>query len=367
MDFDYYEILGVSRNATHEEIKKAYRREAAKYHPDKNKSPDATERFKKINEAFQVLSDPKKRELYDKYGKAGVDGGYAGGTYYTNQVEIDISQIFSDAFDVFKDFDILSGAFNPFDIKRSRSKYRGKDIEIQVNITYFDSIYGAEKVINYPRYDKCDKCKGTGGLKVEKCSHCQGTGRITQYVRSFLGNIQTIQTCPHCEGTGTRIVEKCDKCNGTSLVNTDRSIKIKIPRGATEGLTLRFKGEGNAGKYGGEFGDLYVKLLFDADQGFYKDGINLVKDLYIPFYYLILGGKIKIYTPEGIKEINIPANTPAGTQIRLHNMGLPDVNVRKRGDIILNIYPALPSDLTAEERDWLLKFKQKRQDDGVIY
>lgn len=358
MNMDYYEILGVSRNASQEEIKKAFRRKVMEYHPDRNKSPDATEKFKKINEAFQVLSDPKKREMYDKFGTADFNSQFNSSQYnrYGSNVEFDFSEIFGDTFDsIFGDFQDI---FSNFGINRSRGKQKGKNIEIDLHITIEDIINGAKKRIKFNRQDPCRVCNGSGGKKVMNCNHCGGTGRINQIIKSFFGNIQTVQSCPYCEGRGVKIIEKCDSCNGTTLVNFEKEMDINIPIGITDGITLRFKGEGNAGKFNGPRGDLFVNVKLEKNNlGFNVNGRDLEKTIFIPYYYFILGGNIKVNTFDGIKDVYINPNTPSGYKIILNGLGLPDMKTRLRGNIILTLQPAFPTNLNNDELELLKKIK----------
>lgn len=369
---DYYEILGVPRNATQEEIKKAFRKKAAEYHPDRNKSPDAPEKFKKINEAFQVLSDPKKREFYDRYGSTDFNN-YTNNSYRnynSGSVDFDFTQIFGDTFDsIFGDFgDGFESIFSNFNNKRS-GKNKGKNIEINLNVSIEEIIKGSKKFIKFQRMDPCPSCNGLGGKKVSKCSHCNGTGRVKQIIKSFFGNIQTIQTCPYCEGTGYQILEKCDKCNGTTLINNEKTMEIDIPIGIDEEITLRFKGEGSAGKFNTERGDLYVNIVLDKNNllGFELNGKNLIKNLYIPYYYFIVGGVIKVNTFDGIQTIEIKPNTPAGANFVIHKLGLPDIKSKSRGDIILTLLPSFPNTLTNEELELLNKLKSNENYRDLVY
>ena len=369
MALDYYEILGVSRDATIEEIKRAYRKKAAEYHPDKNKSPDAVEKFKQVNEAFQVLSDPKKREMYDRFGYVGDNGFYneTSGATRGRQVEFDFSQIFGDSFDsiFFDGFDNFSDLFSTLNGRR-RTKHRGKDIELNLEISLEDVIKGGEKVISFKRQEVCSTCKGTGGEKVDKCSYCNGTGRITQIVRTFLGNVQTVQECPHCNGSGYKIINKCRVCNGSGLVEKDISFKVKIPVGAKTGMTLRFRGDGNSGKFNGEKGDLFITLNVIADKNYKIVGENdIQKEVFLPFYIFMLGGDIKVQTFDGIKQVHVDKNTKSGSKITIKGLGLPDIRSRRRGDMILVLLPEFPIDLDENLEKALEVFKRSQENERI--
>lgn len=357
MQSDYYEILGVSKDASETDIKKAFRKKAVEYHPDRNKSPDAAEKFKKVNEAYQVLSDPEKRKMYDRFGSSAFTGANAGGENYGQQVQFDFSDLFGEG------FDSIFGESNPFgDIfggrASSKDTNRGKDLEIKLDIGLSDVIFATEKTIEFYRKEKCSNCKGNGGSKVEKCSNCNGSGRVAQVTRSLFGNIQVVRPCPKCNATGQVILEKCNVCKGYSTVGTKHSIKIRIPAGVESGMTLRFSGEGDAGKYGGKNGDLYIVLNVKSEKGFIRQGNNLIKEIKIPFYTLILGDTLTFDTFDGEKTIKVPPYTKVGVDLVLKGYGVPDMHTKNRGDIVIKLTPEIPDKLSQEEITLYNKLKE---------
>lgn len=360
MGNDYYEILGVPRNATQEEIKKAFRKKVLEYHPDRNKSPDATEKFKKINEAYQVLSDPKKREMYDRYGKDAFAGYANNESHYTQQVQFDFSDIFGDSFDsLFQNvfFDGNNSFEEIFGRSRKSSKNKGRDLDLTIDITLEDVIKGSQKVVEYKRYEVCHVCHGSGASKLEKCSYCNGSGHVSQVKRTIFGNVQFVQDCPKCNGKGNIVLEKCFHCKGETRVLVDHKLNIKIPAGVEDGMTFRFSGEGDAGKNEGRYGDLYIKVRVLEDKDFIRQGNNLITKIIIPYYIFILGGEVKVKTFDGEKTIHIPKLTKVDTEFVLRGYGVPDMLNKKRGDIIVKLVPSVPDSISQIELDLYQKLK----------
>jgi molecular chaperone DnaJ len=360
MSGDYYEILGINKSATEAEIKKAFRKKAVEFHPDRNKAPDAAEKFKQINEAYQVLSDPKKRQMYDQFGKSAFGGGQGNtGGYYGGQggMEFDFSGLFGDNFGTF--FGEESG--NPleqiFGNTRSKKQTRGKDLYVQMNIKLEDIINAPEKEIQYRRKNHCSACNGQGGKKVEKCKNCSGTGRVKQITRSLFGNIQVMTTCPVCKGSGYEILEKCNVCKGESVIDETHKLKIRIPAGIESGMNIKFSGEGDAGKFKKEHGDLYIEI--NVDYGNYKrvgDDLNI--DMKVPLYSLILGDKLIFETIDGAREIKIPHGTEIDTIISLQGLGVPNLHTKRKGNLNLKLRTEIPKKLSKEEKELFERIKE---------
>ncbi|BDQ04561.1 MAG: chaperone protein DnaJ [Candidatus Dojkabacteria bacterium] len=360
MSNDYYEILGVSRNATQEEIKKAFRKKLLEYHPDRNKSPDATEKFKKINEAYQVLSDPRKRQLYDNYGQSAFTNNAAAGANYTEQIQFDFSDIFGESFDsIFQN--VFFDGKTPFDEifgrNKTRTKNKGRDIELNLDVTLVEVIKGSERNIVYKRYESCPVCHGSGASKLEKCSYCNGSGHVSQIKRTIFGNVQVIQDCQKCNGTGHIVVEKCPHCKGETRILVDHTLNIKIPAGIEDGLTLRFSGEGDVARNAGIYGDLYIKLRVLEDKHFIRQGKNLITKITVPFYTFILGGEVRVNTFDGEQIVHVKKLTKVDTEFVLKGYGIPELYNKKRGDIIVKLVPEVPDSISQLELDLYQRLK----------
>ncbi len=334
---DYYEILGVSRTATKVEIKKAYRKLAMKYHPDRNPGDkEAEEKFKLINEAYQVLSDDEKRAIYDKFGKEGLEGrGYRP------------SGDFSDIFDMFND---IFGGFG-FEENYNDTPY-DLDKAVEITLEFEEAAYGVSKTIKNQYLSLCPKCNGTGAKTKETCPTCKGHGRI------IVGNgfIKMSQPCPNCEGKGYIIKEKCDECHGRGYILKEEELHIDIPAGVDSGMRMRIPGKGNEGKRGR--GDLYLVFKVKPSKIFKRKGNNLIVEIPVFFTSAILGDKIKIPTLEGEKEIEIKPNTKDKTQIMLKGLGLPDPNTGYKGDLYAIINIVYPKKMTNEQKELLEKLHE---------
>ena len=334
---DYYEILGVSRNATKIEIKKAYRKLAMKYHPDKNPGDkEAEEKFKLINEAYQVLSDDEKRAIYDRYGKEGLEGrGYRP------------KNDFSDIFDMFND---IFGGFGfeeydedlPYDIDKA----------IEITLEFEEAVYGVSKEIEIEYFSLCPVCNGSGAKTKETCPTCRGQGRIV------VGNgfMRIAQTCPNCNGRGFIIKEKCNECNAKGFILKKEKIHIDIPAGVDSGMRMRVAGKGNESKRGR--GDLYIIFKVKPSKIFKRKGNNLIVEVPVFFTSAILGDKIKIPTLEGEREIEIKPNTKDKTQIMLKGLGIPDPNTGYKGDLYAIINIVYPKKMTKEQKELLEKLHE---------
>ena len=352
---DYYEILGVSKNADESEIKKAYRKMALKYHPDKN--PDdkqAEEKFKEAAEAYEVLSNIEKRKKYDQFGHAGVGGaGSSGGGFGGMNME-----------DIFSQFgDIFGGHFGGFGGSSrggGRRVNRGSNLRIKVKLTLEEVANGVEKKIKVNKYISCSSCHGTGavdGSAYNNCSTCRGTGHVTRVTNTILGQMQTSSTCPSCGGEGQIIKDKCKTCFGDGIVRAEEVIDIHIPAGVGEGMQLSVEGKGNAAARGGIPGDLIVVIEEIEHEFLKRDGVNLYYDHYINFVDAAIGTSAEIPTIEGKAKIKIEPGTQSGKILRLKGKGLPDVNSYSRGDILVNINVWTPQSLTSEEKKILEKLK----------
>jgi len=354
---DYYEVLGISKDATDSEIKKAYRQMALKYHPDKNPGDkEAEEKFKEAAEAYEVLSNKEKRQRYDRYGHAGV-GGAAG----SNGFHMSMDDIFSQFGDIFGDaFGGAFGGFGGFGGTRQRRRRvnRGSNLRIKVKLTLDEIAHGVEKKIKVNKYVPCGSCQGSGskgGSSYSTCSTCHGTGQVTRVTNTFLGQMQTSSTCPTCGGEGQVIVNKCPACAGDGIVKGEEIITMKIPAGVENGMQLSMTGKGNAGARGGVPGDLIILIEEDEHELFERDGVNLLHDAYISFTDAALGTSLDVPTIDGKARIKIAPGTQAGKVLRLKGKGLPSINAYGTGDLLVNINVWTPKNLSKEEREILEK------------
>ena len=355
---DYYEILGVSKNASDAEIKKAYRQMALKYHPDKNPDDkEAEEKFKEAAEAYEVLSDANKRSRYDQFGHAGI-GGAAG----TGGFSMSMDDIFSQFGDIFGD--AFGGAFSGFGGfggsrgGRRRRVNRGSNLRVKVKLTLEEIAKGVEKKIKVNKYVSCNTCSGTGakgGSSYSTCSTCHGTGQVTRVANTFLGQMQTSSTCPTCGGEGQIIENKCPSCMGDGIVKGEEIISIKIPAGVEEGMQLSMSGKGNAGARGGVPGDLIILIEEIENEHFERDSVNLLHEAYISFTDAALGTTLEVPTIDGKARIKITPGTQAGKVLRLKGKGLPSVNSYGTGDLLINLNVWTPKHLSKEEKEMLEK------------
>ncbi len=350
---DYYEILGVSRNATPEEIKKAYRQKALKFHPDKNQGDSSAEaKFKEAAEAYEVLSNADKKARYDQYGHAGMGNNFGGGGFGGGMSMEDIFSQFGDIFGGFGGFGSGHGR------STGRRVNRGTNLRIKVKLTLEEILTGIEKKVKVSKYVACRTCSGTGardGASFHKCSTCNGMGSVTRVTNTFLGQMQTTSVCPTCGGEGKTITEKCTVCFGNGIVKEDEVIGINIPAGVAEGMQLSIGGKGNAAARGGVPGDLIVLVEEVPHDKLIRDGSNLLYDHYINFSQAVLGDTVEIPTLEGKARIKIEPGTQAGKVLRLKGKGLPSVNAYGRGDLLVNINVWTPQTTSKEERAILEK------------
>jgi molecular chaperone DnaJ len=355
---DYYEVLGVSRNADESEIKKAYRQMALKYHPDKNPgNKEAEEKFKEAAEAYEVLSDKKKRQQYDQFGHSGMGGfGSNGGGHHMSME------------DIFANFGDIFGGHNPFESffgggtrqGRPRQTKKGTNLRVKVKLTLQEIAHGVEKKIKVNKLVNCTACSGTGAqdsASYHKCSTCQGTGYIRKVTNTILGQMQTTSTCPVCHGQGETILNKCKVCHGEGTVFGEEIITIQIPPGVAEGMQMSISGKGNAAGRNGIAGDLIVVIEEIQDPQLIREGNNLLFDLYISIPDAALGTTAEVPTIDGKARIKIEPGTQPGKILRLKGKGLPDVNSQVKGDLLVNVNVWIPQHLSQDERKLMEKFR----------
>ena len=345
---DYYEILGVGRDASDQVIKSAYRKLALQFHPDRNPGDkQAEEKFKEAAEAYAVLADPEKRGLYDRFGHAGVSGAGAGaGGGFDPTIFADFSDIFAGLGDVFGFGDIFGAR------RRRGGPQRGADLRYDLEITFDESARGAETTIQIPREETCDTCTGTGaapGTTAEACTQCRGTGQL-RYQQGFL---TVARPCANCRGTGKTISKPCTACRGVGRIGRERKLTVKIPAGIATGQRLRLYGEGEHGSAGGPPGDLYVVVHVQEHAFFHREDDDLFCELPISFPTLALGGSVKVPTLDGREDLDIPSGTQPGARFKLRGQGMPNVNGRGRGDLHVIARVSVPKKLTKEQKHLL--------------
>jgi molecular chaperone DnaJ len=354
---DYYEVLGVGRDATKEEIKRAYRRLAKKYHPDVNKSADAEEKFKEISEAYEVLSDPEKRRQYDTFGHSAARDffGRRGFSWEDFTHFSDIEDLFGRDFFGRDIFDVFFREFGSGREGRGRREYpsRGRDLRYDLEISLEDATSGVKTEIRVPRSEKCNTCKGTGAKngKVKTCPTCNGTGQERQERRTPFGYFASITTCRRCNGEGEIIEEPCQKCGGSGITQRTRKISVKIPPGVESGSKLRIKGEGDSGHRGGPSGDLYVVIHVQPHEFFKREGDDLFCKIPITFSQAALGAEIEVPTLKSKAKLKIPPGTQSGTIFRLKGEGIPHLGEKGRGDQLVEVNVVTPKKLSRKQRD----------------
>lgn len=354
---DYYEVLGIAKSASKEEVKKAYRKMAIKHHPDKNPGDHTAEdKFKEAAEAYEVLSDENKRARYDQYGHAGMNGNMGGG--FGGGGGMTVEDIFSQFGDIFGGhFGSSFGGFGGGG-RSSRRVNKGSDLRVKVKLNLQEIANGVEKKLKVNKYVNCKACSGTGaanGSAHSTCSTCRGTGHVTRIANTMLGQMQTTSPCPTCHGEGKMITDRCTSCSGEGVVRDAEVIAVKIPAGVAEGMQMSVSGKGNAARRGGINGDLLVLIEEEKDSNLTRDGNDLIYSLYISFPEASLGAPVEVPTVDGKVKIKIEAGTQPGRVLRLRGKGLPDVNGYGRGDLLVSINVWVPKSLSKEEKTVLEK------------
>jgi molecular chaperone DnaJ len=353
---DYYEVLGLSKEATKEEIKKAYRKQALKYHPDKNPGDKKSEEnFKEAAEAYEVLSNDEKKARYDRYGHAGLGnngGGFSGHGMTMDDIFSSFGDIFGDAF----------GGFGGFgSTRRGQRVNKGSNLRVKVKLTLQEIAAGAEKKIKVNKYDICDTCGGTGAANassISNCSTCHGTGHVTRLTNTMLGQMQTTSVCPACGGEGKIITKKCTTCYGEGVVQKEEIIKINIPAGVGKGMQMTVSGKGNAPRRGGINGDLLVVIDEEEHPDLIREGNDLIFNLFISIPDAVLGTHVEVPTVDNNVKIKIEAGTQPGKILRLRGKGLPEVNGYGRGDLLVNVNVWIPKNVSKDEVKIFEKFKE---------
>ena len=351
---DYYEVLGVEKTASVEEIKKAYRKKAIQYHPDKNPGDkQAEENFKEAAEAYDVLSDPQKRQRYDQFGHAGVGGASQGGGFGGG---MSMDDIFSQFGDIFGGHFGGFGGFSGFGggSRGGRRVNRGSDLRVNVKLTLKEIATGVAKKIQVKKYVPCSKCHGSGAEddhSSKTCETCHGSGVVTRVANTILGQMQTQTTCPTCGGEGKIITKKCSECNGEGIVRDDEVITINIPAGVAEGMQLSMSGKGNAARHGGINGDLLILVEEEPHPELIRDENDILYNLLLSVPQAALGGTVEVPTIDGKAKVKIEPGTQPGKVLRLRNKGLPSVNSYGTGDLLVNVSVYIPETLSASEKD----------------
>ena len=339
---DYYDVLGVERGATQEQIKKAFRRLARQYHPDVNKNSDAESRFKEINEAYEVLSDQEKRAMYDRFGHTGPQAGFGGFGDFGG---------FGGIEDIFESF--FGGARTG---AARRGPARGADLRYDLTIEFEDAVFGCEREIVVSRHEACPACNGTGAepsTSPIRCPQCNGTGEVRRQQQTFLGSFVQVTTCPRCQGEREIITSPCNNCRGRKVVPVERSISVKIPAGVDDNTRIRLAGEGEPGERGGPPGNLYVVLHVKPHPYFRREDYDVIMELGINVAQASLGDKIKVPTLEGEEDLVIPAGTQTGEVFRLRDQGIPYLRRNGRGDQLVMVQVMTPTKLTAQQKELL--------------
>lgn len=353
---DYYEVLGVSKNATVEEIKKSYRNLAKKYHPDLNPDNKAAEaKFKEVNEAYEVLSDIDKKAKYDRFGHAGVDPNYAagqGGFGTAGGMEFDLGDLFGSFF---------SGGFSNTRAQNPNAPRRGSDIRVSVTLSFEEAAKGCSRKIDFSRIEVCSECSGSGaqkGTSVQTCPECGGKGQVSSQQRTPFGIVQTSKACPRCGGKGTYTPSPCPKCTGTGRIKRNVSLTVDIPAGIDDGQMFTVRGEGNKGINAGPAGDLGVAVNIKPHPFYERDGYDIWCEVTVSFPQAALGDELRVPTLDGVVQYTLPAGTQPGDIFKLKNRGIQNINGRTKGDQLIKIVVDVPKNLTQAQKDLLTKFNE---------
>ena len=354
---DYYEVLGIQKGASEDELKKAYKKLARKYHPDMNPGDkEAEEKFKEVNEANEVLSDPEKKARYDQFGFAGVDPNYgagAGGGAYGGGFD------FGDLGDIFGSF--FGGGFGGGQRRNPNAPQRGESIRASVSVSFTEAAFGCEKSVTLERSEQCPTCKGNGcapGTTPEICPDCHGTGTVQTRRQTPMGVFASNGPCRKCGGTGRLIHQPCPDCRGTGAVRKRKTIKVNIPAGIDHGQTISLRGQGNAGRNGGPAGDLLITVMVQPHELFRRDGVDVFCEAPITFAQAVLGAELEIPTIDGKVKYSIPEGTQTGTVFRLKGKGIPVLNGRGRGDQYVTVTIETPRNLNKEQKEALRRFSE---------
>ena len=354
---DYYEVLGVSRGASEDEIKKAYKKMARKYHPDLNPGDKtAEEKFKEVNEAYEVLSDADKKARYDQYGHAGVDPNFGAGGFGGGFVG---SFDFGDLGDIFGSF--FGGGFGGGRRTNPNAPQRGESIRMSIALSFEEAAFGCAKAVTVERYETCDTCHGNGcapGTSPEVCPDCHGTGTVQVRRQTPMGVFATSSPCPKCGGKGRIIHQPCKDCRGSGMVRKKKTIQASIPAGIDNGQTISIRGQGNAGKNGGPAGDLLITITVRPHELFRREGTSVLCEAPITFTQAVLGAELEIPTIDGKVKYTLPEGTQSGTTFRLKGKGIPSINGRGRGDQYVTVYIETPKNLNKEQKEALKKFAE---------
>ncbi len=357
---DYYEILGITKSSSADEIKKAYRKVAMQFHPDRNPGDKAAEeKFKEAAEAYEVLSDADKKAQYDRYGHAGMSnsgrGGFGGGGMNTDDIFSQFGDIFGD--DLFGSFFGGGGGRSSGRGGRSRG-VKGSSLRIKVKLNYEEIANGTTRNVKVKKHVVCTTCDGSGAKdkgSVQTCGTCGGNGQVKRVTNTFLGQMQTVTTCPTCNGEGTTITAKCGSCKGEGRVYGEEMVTLNVPAGVQEGMNLSLSGKGNAGERGGAAGDLLVLIEEEAHKDLHRDGLNVAYDLYISIPDAVFGTQLEVPTIDGKVKIKVPAGTQSGKIFRLKGKGFPEVNGYAKGDQLIHVNVWTPQHISTEEKGMLEK------------
>jgi molecular chaperone DnaJ len=361
---DYYEILGVTKSASTDEIKKAYRKVAMQYHPDRNPGDKAAEeKFKEAAEAYEILSDADKKAQYDRYGHAGVSGNGRGG--FGGGGGMNMDDIFSQFGDIFGE-DLFGSFFGGNQSRQSRGGsrsrgVRGSNLRVKLKLNYEEIAKGVTKNIKVKKHVSCNTCNGSGAKdknSVQTCSSCGGSGQVRRVQNTFLGQMQTVTTCPSCNGEGTTVTAKCGSCKGEGRVYGEETVSIDIPAGVQEGMQLNMAGKGNAGERGGANGDLIILIEEEQHKELYREGLNVAYELHLSFTDVVFGKQVEVPTIDGRAKIKIPAGTQSGKIFRLKGKGFPSVNSYEKGDQLIQVNVWTPQHLSNEEKAALEKMAE---------
>ena len=352
---DYYEVLGISKGASEDEIKKAYKKMARKYHPDLNPdNKEAEEKFKEVNEAYEVLSDPDKKARYDQYGHAGVDPNFGAGAGFDGSFD------FGDLGDIFGNF--FGGGFGGGGRRTNpNAPQRGESIRLSLTISFEEAAFGCEKEVTVERMEQCGTCSGSGcaaGTTPEVCPDCHGSGQVQVRRQTPMGVFATSSPCPKCGGKGQIIHQPCKDCHGSGAVRRRKIIQASIPAGIDNGQTISIRGQGNAGKNGGPAGDLLITITVRPHELFRREGTSVLCEAPITFTQAVLGAELEIPTIDGKVKYTLPEGTQSGTTFRLKGKGIPSINGRGRGDQYVTVYIETPRNLNKEQKEALKKFAE---------